>query len=97
MCTLYELSVRSLCDVFRAFAKAMSDEKPAAVIFGATGNQGSSVLKHLYAGGSFEIFAVTRDVTNARSLQVSRAISLLHVTLLRRDKCLMSKSHLLEP
>ena len=50
-------------------AASMGEERPAAVVFGATGNQGSSVLKHLYAEGSHDIYAVTRGMdSNAMQL-----------------------------
>ena len=48
----------------------MSDEKPAVVVFGATGNQGSNVVRHLHAAGWCDIFAVTRNLHDARSQQV---------------------------
>jgi len=48
----------------------MSDERPAVVVFGATGNQGSNVIKHLHAAGWADIYAVTRDVTTERAQQV---------------------------
>mmetsp|Transcript_98951 Transcript_98951/g.159544 ORF Transcript_98951/g.159544 Transcript_98951/m.159544 type:complete len:382 (+) Transcript_98951:117-1262(+) len=48
----------------------MSDERPAVVVFGATGNQGSNVIKHLHAAGWADIYAVTRDVTTERAQQL---------------------------
>lgn len=45
-------------------------ERPAAVVFGATGNQGSNVVKHLYGVGWADIFCVTRTPADARSQQV---------------------------
>ena len=44
----------------------------SAIIFGALGSQGSSVLKHLYAssGKKLDIYAVTRDPNGARARQL---------------------------
>ena len=45
--------------------------RPAAVVFGATGNQGSNVVKHLYAAGWADIYCVTRNPADARPQQVA--------------------------
>lgn len=47
-----------------------NDMKPAVVVFGATGNQGSNVIKHVYALGFADIYAVTRNIHDPRSKQV---------------------------
>jgi len=49
-----------------------TSERPAAVVFGATGNQGSNVVRHLYAAGWADIFCVTRNPEDPRSQQVQR-------------------------
>jgi nucleoside-diphosphate-sugar epimerase len=60
-----------------------ADEKPAVVVLGATGNQGSNVVKHLYAAGWCDIFAVTRNISDQRSQQLPQVFP--GVTMLQGD------------
>ena len=51
----------------------MEEAPDSVIVFGSTGNQGSSTLKHLYAsiGKTLDIYAVTRDPSNPRSRQLA--------------------------
>ncbi len=72
----------------------MADEKPAVVVFGATGNQGSNVVKHLHAAGWCDIFAVTRSLHDARSQQVRSFSFVVSVALAaaRRETCIIDSA-----
>jgi len=50
----------------------MAFEDEAIVVLGATGNQGSAVIKYLQALNAPSVYAVTRDLNNPRAQQLAQ-------------------------